>query len=62
MRIIGDTRGMLKPGGRPTTLVWTRKGGVGGGEELKLVVGGRSFKIAVNMSAENNDGLVWLCI
>lgn len=51
MRIMGDTRGMLKPGGRPTTLVWTWKAGGG-------VVVGVSFKTAVNTRAENNDGLV----
>ena len=31
--------------------------------EEELVVGGTSFKIAVNMSSENNDGLVWfMCV
>lgn len=38
-------RGMLKPGGRPTTLVWTRREER---EEEEPVVGGTSLKIAVN--------------
>lgn len=40
-----DMRGMLKPGGRPTTLVWTQREER---EEEELGVGGTSFKIAVN--------------
>lgn len=58
MRITEDTRGMLKPGGRPTTLVWTQREEKEEREEEELVVGGTSFKIALNMNAENNDGLV----
>lgn len=53
---MGDTRGMLKPRGRALTLVWAQRK-----ERRMLVVGGTSFKIAVNMSTENNDGLVRLC-
>ncbi len=41
MRITADTRGMLKPGGRPMTLVWTLREE----EEEELVVGAISFKI-----------------
>lgn len=37
MRIMGDTRGMLKPGGRPTTLVWTWKAGGGVGCGWRII-------------------------
>ena len=59
---MGDTRGMLKPGGRPTTLVWTqREEWEEEEEEEESVVGGTSFKIAVNIYAKNNESLVCVC-
>lgn len=60
MRIMGDTSGMLKPQGRPMTLVWTHKGG--GGEGGEVGCGWQIIQNCCKHVTENNDDLVWLCM